>query len=580
MLKIDRTRSEAASDTSIEFLKQTIVSVQMSLKDLRRVEKEIESDITSQPLTKEELQQDIEIRQQRINQINRYGSVLQKYKDSENDLARQQRRVDQAEQTAAKAKSQLESLQNILRRRLDGKQYDNFIESLKIMRDTQQDRENLLSQIETIRQKETGLIDPEEPSQERRDQLNKQIDDLQKETAELDQKLRSQKVLIDAMSRLKDNTHSEACPLCGSESQYWTVDLNQINNEFERNTDRKLEANQKLAVCNRELGEEQKIKQQYDKIITQRQTLLQQIRSLEKSLTEIPPVLLPLREIQAEINDLEKLVSDGRLAKNESQNTEQAFLREQEILKQTQQKFEQAETDFFEFDLESGKNLNDKEVREHIMDHAKAKIAENKERIQTLDAYFREQAETGGSIKEAERQLQEAERKLREQEALIAASGKTKQWFDSCDKAITWFKRDGLPRLIHRSILRQLSIIINTELEMYDKPFSIEVNDDLTFTATFADGVRINSRDLSGGQKVMFALSFLSAINSTFLKDIGIMIWDEPTDGLDAVNTDFLYAALERKKKLLHQRGQQLMIITFDTGMIPVFDTVYQLDNS
>jgi hypothetical protein len=34
---------------------------------------------------------------------------------------------------------------------------------------------------------------------------------------------------------------------------------------------------------------------------------------------------------------------------------------------------------------------------------------------------------------------------------------------------------------------------------------------------------------------------------------------------------------LEQKKKLLHQRGQQLVIITFDEGMIPVFDAVCRI---
>jgi DNA repair exonuclease SbcCD ATPase subunit len=58
------------------------------------------------------------------------------------------------------------------------------------------------------------------------------------------------------------------------------------------------------------------------------------------------------------------------------------------------------------------------------------------------------------------------------------------------------------------------------------------------------------------------------------------MIWDEPTEGLDPINTESLYGVLERKKKLLHQRGQQLVIITFDEGMIPVFDAVYQVDDS
>jgi DNA repair exonuclease SbcCD ATPase subunit len=141
---------------------------------------------------------------------------------------------------------------------------------------------------------------------------------------------------------------------------------------------------------------------------------------------------------------------------------------------------------------------------------------------------------------------------------------------------LEWFKKDGLPRLIHRSILSRLVSVINRELQGFDEPFHVEVNDNLTFTARFADDRMVNSKALSGGEKVMLALSFWSAINRTFAQNLGIMVLDEPTSGLDDENQQRLYTVLEQWKNLLHRRDQQVIIITHDAGMESTFDNVYR----
>jgi DNA repair exonuclease SbcCD ATPase subunit len=182
-----------------------------------------------------------------------------------------------------------------------------------------------------------------------------------------------------------------------------------------------------------------------------------------------------------------------------------------------------------------------------------------------------------GSVHAAEKQLEDFRGKLSEQQKLQESQGGMEVWFEKCGKALTWFKKDGLPRQIHRSVLDQLVSTINRELGCFESPFTVTTNEDLTFTATFPNGTRSMAKDLSGGQKVMLAMAFWSAINRTFAQNLGMMILDEPTDGLDRDNKEYLCRIMEEWSKLLRHRGQQVIIITHDIEMENSFDSVIKL---
>jgi DNA repair exonuclease SbcCD ATPase subunit len=593
MLKTDKARSAAASEVSIDLLKQNIAGIQNSLKELRKAAGEIQADIDANPATKTALNEQIAEQRSFCQMLLSYSDKLKVCGGIQNDIAEQQERIDAALHHIETAKTEKTDIQERLRNLLKGEEYDAFLAALKKQREAIIEYTNLTKQINQAKHEEESLPELEKPSETDQEQLNLKLQDAQRELAELNAQLQSQKTLIDAINQLDCNSGGEVevCPLCNSKPEHWGVNLKDLNEAYRTNRQKWNSLQHVSNTCQYELNLLEKAFKNYDKVNAQRQVLLQQIGEMEKALALLPKTEKSLKDIDTETDRVTTLASNYRLAKTKVQNAEQTLSREQELSAQKQNNLEQEQNclrEQLEHLIEINASTNptsktqydwtDPEVREARRVNADRIIKEAKEQIEKIDGLLQEQAENNGSIREAEKQLADAERKLEKQEALIADSGKIKQWFDCCDKAILWFKKDGLPRLIHRSILRQLSVLINAELELYDKPFSIEVNDDLTFTASFADGRHINSRALSGGQKVMFALSFLSAVNHTFLQNIGIMVWDEPTEGLDPINTEFLYAVMERKKKLLHQRGQQLVIITFDEGMIPVFDAVYRVE--
>ncbi len=58
------------------------------------------------------------------------------------------------------------------------------------------------------------------------------------------------------------------------------------------------------------------------------------------------------------------------------------------------------------------------------------------------------------------------------------------------------------------------------------------------------------------------------------------MIFDEPSDGLDAENRHFFYEMIELWKADRHRCNQQCVIVSHDEEMTGSFDTVWRLDEA
>jgi exonuclease SbcC len=136
----------------------------------------------------------------------------------------------------------------------------------------------------------------------------------------------------------------------------------------------------------------------------------------------------------------------------------------------------------------------------------------------------------------------------------------------------TILHRDKLPAKVHAAALLSMEDEINENLVGFDSPFAVTVDDSLEFTAHFADGTKMPGSGLSGGQKVMLALAFRMALNSLFADEVGMMILDEPTDGLDVDNRRLAATVFQRLGRIAKDRGHQIILITHDDFGDSVFD--------
>jgi DNA repair exonuclease SbcCD ATPase subunit len=134
--------------------------------------------------------------------------------------------------------------------------------------------------------------------------------------------------------------------------------------------------------------------------------------------------------------------------------------------------------------------------------------------------------------------------------------------------------RDNLPRIVAQHFLRELQVETNEFLGLFEAPFRVEADDNLSFRALFHDGNNQPAARLSGGEKVVLALAFRLSVNSMFAQDVGLLCLDEPTVGLDEHNLGCLQTAMERLREITRARGLQVIMVTHERSLGHLFDKV------
>jgi len=136
------------------------------------------------------------------------------------------------------------------------------------------------------------------------------------------------------------------------------------------------------------------------------------------------------------------------------------------------------------------------------------------------------------------------------------------------------FHHEEAPRVVSYTYLEQMTAEVNRVLELFQAPFRVDPDDNLSFQARFYDNRTKPAKRLSVGQLVVLSLAFRIAVNSTFATQLGLFAPDEPTAGLDASKLECIPAALERLRELSETRGLQVIFVTHHESLMPAFDNV------
>jgi len=138
---------------------------------------------------------------------------------------------------------------------------------------------------------------------------------------------------------------------------------------------------------------------------------------------------------------------------------------------------------------------------------------------------------------------------------------------------------DEAPRMVSCTYLQELEADINALLAQFSAPFRVKVDaDSLEFIASFLDNTREHSASrLSVGQRIMLAISFRMAVNLKFSGSLGLLVMDEPTTGLDEDALACLPDIFAWFKNVTASRGLQLVMVTHEPRVEPVFDKVIRV---
>jgi len=181
-----------------------------------------------------------------------------------------------------------------------------------------------------------------------------------------------------------------------------------------------------------------------------------------------------------------------------------------------------------------------------------------------------------GAYREAKKSRDRAQTTLDHLKAQLSKQLKIQNLLETIAEAGDVFHWNNLPKVVAQANLELLVNDINNNLQLFNSPFVVEADQDLTFKVYFPGQLPVKAKQLSGGQKVMLAIAFRSALDRVFGHDTGMMYLDEPTSGLDADNVKYFHDALQ---KLAERQGadRQLVVITHVHELSGAFDQLVQL---
>jgi DNA repair protein RAD50 len=181
-----------------------------------------------------------------------------------------------------------------------------------------------------------------------------------------------------------------------------------------------------------------------------------------------------------------------------------------------------------------------------------------------------------GAFQEAKRSWLRTKQSLEQLTAKMAEREKVRKLLDTVSSAGDVFHWNNLPKIVSQSNLQLLVGDINANLQMFNDPFYVEADADLTFNVFFAGQEPVKAKQLSGGQKVLLSIAFRAALDRVFGHNIGMMFLDEPTSGLDADNVSFFQEALQQLAKKVGE-DHQLIVITHVQELGKVFDQLVEI---
>lgn len=194
-----------------------------------------------------------------------------------------------------------------------------------------------------------------------------------------------------------------------------------------------------------------------------------------------------------------------------------------------------------------------------------ASVAASKQRSESLGAY-----------REAKQSKQRAEAMLEQLKLRLAERVKIQKLLETIGRAGEIFHWNQLPKAVSQANLELLISDINANLELFNNPFTVQADSDLTFLVFFPGQSPVKAWQLSGGQKVILAIAFRAALDRVFGHDVGMMFLDEPTAGLDADNINYFHDAIQQLATTVGQ-DRQLVVITHVQELGAVFDQVVEI---
>jgi len=143
-----------------------------------------------------------------------------------------------------------------------------------------------------------------------------------------------------------------------------------------------------------------------------------------------------------------------------------------------------------------------------------------------------------------------------------------------------WFHHSHGPKILIAKLLGEITRGVNDFLERFGSTFGVVADPDLmSFRYYYHDGRPMPDEfppasELSGGEKIILAVSFRFASYCLFAGRVGLLSLDEPTVYLDDRNVGKFCQMMERVKEVATAMDLQIFLSTHERSVMPYADTL------
>ena len=159
----------------------------------------------------------------------------------------------------------------------------------------------------------------------------------------------------------------------------------------------------------------------------------------------------------------------------------------------------------------------------------------------------------------------------------VGLQSRNAKWVALVNKMREVTHASAFPALAMRVYVSYINARLAHYLAMWEAPFDLWLTNDMTFRMRKADGPEADAARLSGGERVVAALTFRLTMSDLFSKGVGFLVLDEPSAYLDTENIQHLQHVMLRLKAVTGSSGKQVLVITHEQSLMGFFDSMVQI---
>jgi exonuclease SbcC len=187
-----------------------------------------------------------------------------------------------------------------------------------------------------------------------------------------------------------------------------------------------------------------------------------------------------------------------------------------------------------------------------------------------------------GQQKEADANYQRALQKVQEIQNRMSRDEGKRRLIADLVRTKEILMNDGLPMSVVRQYFERLAVLTQESLVKLNANFAIQIDkhNELSFTFIRLDevgAIELPMVKLSGGQRVRLCLAFLMAVQKVLVREVGLLVLDEPSVHVDEAGVESLVELLRELNVALRGTETQIFVVDHHPVMYRAFDKVLNL---